>query len=79
MKTTLRIWLRERRYWLITRPVDRLKWRIARALPDTFRRRVWYSVTADATTSGPLASKEVPAVTINEVMETFPTHPRRTI
>lgn len=72
-RLTIRAWLRERRYWLVTRPIDRALWKLARALPDSFRRRVWYSITADATTSPELGHREVPAVTISEVMQTFPT------
>lgn len=75
-RLTFRAWLRERRYWLVTRPIDRLKNKLARALPDSFRRRVWYSVTADATTSQELGHREVPAITISEVMQTFPTDAR---
>lgn len=71
-----RAWLHERRYWLVMRPLDRLKNKLARALPDSFRRRVWYSVTADATTQPELGHREVLAITIQEVMQTFPTSAR---
>jgi hypothetical protein len=72
-RLTLRARLQEIRYWYLTRPVDRALNKLARALPDSFRRRVWYSVTADATTGPELGHREVPAVTITEVMQTFPT------
>lgn len=68
-----RAWVQERIYWLIRRPTNRALNKLARALPDSFRRRVWYTVTADATTSGPLASKAVPSVTLQDVMQSFPT------
>lgn len=68
-----RAWLHERIYWLVLRPTDRALNKLARALPDSFRRRVWYSVSAEATTIGELARKEVPTVTLNDVMKTFPT------
>jgi hypothetical protein len=58
-------------YWQITRRLQRLPLTIAHRLPRWLARAAYVDVAAYATTRTPLASREVPAIGIIEVMETW--------
>jgi hypothetical protein len=63
--------LRWHRYWQITRRVQRLPLTIAHRLPRWLARAAYVDVAAYATTRPPLDAREVPGISITEVMETW--------
>lgn len=72
----LRARLAELRYWRVTRPLEKLKRSAVHALPVALKRAAFVDVAAHATTRPPLDRREVPGVTITDVMKSWD-HPER--